>query len=177
MNLSAREKNYLTAAGTVIVIFVLFQFIYFPALDKRDALVRILDAQTRAIDEMASLQAEYQGLSQGLEGQKAVIQSRGRGFSLFSFLDHQARLSGVKKKLAYMQPFSQESGHPDYSVARVKVKLNDLYLQELVDFLNKVEGQGNAVFITSLSISRTGAGQDLMDAVIEAQTLMPKGSM
>ncbi len=177
MNMSKREKQYLITGGVVVLIFLIAQFLYFPAMAKKKELARVLDVQKTSLTDMRQLQSQYDRISLRFDNQTDILRSRDKGFSLFSFLDQQAQKSHVKHKVAYMQPFSQESDQAAYSIAKVKLKLNDLYLKELVDFLSQVESGKNAVYVSSLSLSRTGAGQEFIEAVIEAATLMPKESL
>ncbi|THB74364.1 MAG: general secretion pathway protein GspM [Desulfobacteraceae bacterium] len=174
LNLSVREKNALVLAGIFMALFVVVQFIYYPAMDKQQRLRTALEYQQHSLGEMIRLQQQYQALNRGVLDQKQMIQERPPDFSLFSFLDAQAEQSGVKKRVDYMQPFEQESPYPEYDLERVKVKLKALVLKELMTFLFKVEEDSSGVFITSLSISRTGKQQDVLDAVVEAQTLIPR---
>jgi len=102
--------------------------------------------------------------------------TRDKAFSLFSFLDTEAKKCGVKDNVEYMRPTSRDLENSKYNVSRVKVKLSQVYLMELVDFLYLVESSGNHVAITSISLSRTGKKKKLLDAVIEAETLILKGS-
>ena len=59
-------------------------------------------------------------------------------------------------------------------LAVVKVKLKDVYLKEFIDFLYRIESSGNAVNITSLSLSKSGKDKLRLDALIEAQTFKLK---
>lgn len=176
-HLSNREKKYLMTGGISVLILLMVQLIYFPAVDKKKELTRILEIRKEALTEIRKLQKQYQQISWNMDSQKDVIAARDKEFSLFSFLDQQAQKSGVKQKVAYMQPFNQESDQAAYSIAKVKLKLNDLGLKELVEFLSRVESGQNGVFVTSLSLSKTGTGQDLLEAIIETRTVMPKGAL
>ncbi len=177
LNLAKREKNVLTAGGVFIVVFLFVQLFYFPAVDKRKSLENALETKQKKLKEMGSLQQQYLSLSGSMDGQKDAILTRNKNFSLFLFLDTEAKKSGVKDNVAYMKPFSRDIDSSKYKIARVKVKLNQVYLKELVDFLYLVESSENQVSITSISLSKTGKQKNLLDAVIEAETLMLKGSV
>ncbi len=177
MALTTREKNILIAGSLVLIVLLAFWLLYFPALDKRARLIRVLEAEKDALEQIIALSGQFGQFDKNDTGYRAMIAARPPDFSLFSFLDRQAEKSKVKEKVAYMQPLSQDSGDTSYDISRVKLKLNELYLNELVDFLYRVETGDNGVYITSVSLSRVGTDRKLMDAVIEAQTLMPKGAL
>ncbi|MCD4675060.1 MAG: general secretion pathway protein GspM, partial [Desulfobacula sp.] len=81
---------------------------------------------------------------------------------------------GVKENVAYMKPFTKKLETSLYILATVKVKLKEVYLKELVDFLYHIESSKNGVTITSLSLSKAGKEKVKLDAVVETQTLMQK---
>jgi len=56
--LARREKYSLYALSGVICLFVVFQFLVFPSLDKRERLKRTLQAKTDILEKMTALQSE-----------------------------------------------------------------------------------------------------------------------
>ncbi len=42
-----------------------------------------------------------------------------------------------------------------------------------MEFLKQVETSGNGVHVVSISLARTGENDNLLEAVLETQTLMP----
>ncbi len=171
MNLSRREINVLMCGAIFMVLFLASRFIVAPALDKRDNLERILAGKQNALEEMLRQKLQYQSLSNQLNTKTEALANRKKGFSLFKFLDSQAKESGVKDNVAYMKPFTKSSDS-SYRTETVKIKLSAVYLKKLVDFLYHIESSKNAVTITSLSLSKAGKGKKKLDVVIEAETLM-----
>lgn len=171
-NLSKREINVLICGAIFIVLFLASQFIVSPILDKRENLGRILVEKQDALEEMRLQKRQYQYLSNQLDTKKEALVHREKTFSLFTFLDSQAEESGVKENVAYMKPFTKSFENSSYKAITVKIKLSDVYLKELIDFLYHIESSKNAVSITSLSLSKAGKEKKKLDAVIEAETLM-----
>jgi hypothetical protein len=106
--------------------------------------------------------------------QETALTARPQNFTLFSFLDRQAEKSHVKKNIDYMKTFSRELDTTGYKLSKVKLKLKNIFLDDLVQFIRRVEAPGNGVFITALSLSETGKGKKMLDVIIEAQTLIQK---
>ena len=73
-----------------------------------------------------------------------------------------------------MKPFSQDIDNSAYMLSRVTVKLQQVYLKGLVDFLFRIESSPNGVSVTSLSVTKSGDKGQFLDAVIETQTLALK---
>ena len=172
LNLSKREINVLIFGLIFVVLFLGFQFGAAPVFEKRDTLKRILNEKQASLEEMISLQQQFFIVSTSLGTKTKVPATREKGFSLFSFLDSQAQQSNVKENVDYMKPFTKKLEKSDDTLVTVKVKLKEVYLKALVDFLYHVESSKNGVTITSLSLAKAGGKK--LDAVIETQTLIIK---
>lgn len=172
--LSGREKLVVMLGAAFAVVFFGYQLVVAPVFENRRTLTQVLQHKQAALDEMVLLQQQYAGVSSSFDTRAQALADREKGFSLFAFLDSQAQHSGVKTNVAYMQPFSKEMENASYTLETVKFKLAEVYLKELVDFLHRIESSDNGVAITALSLNKTGADKDKLDAVIEAQTLMKK---
>lgn len=172
--LSPRENFVIAAGGLLILVFAAAQFFFLPLVDRKQELERILAVEQDAVRQIADLRSQYLDLSRDMESGQTLLAGRSRNFSLFSFLDGRAEKTGVKKNIEYMRPFSQDLDDGPYLVSKVRVKLNNLVLDDFIDFLHSVETSGNGVYVTSLSLSRIGDSDALLEAILEAQTLMPK---
>ena len=173
-NFSKREINVLTIGGIFLIVFVAVRFFYSPSIEKRNNLERILFEKQASLEEMVLLEQQFMAVSNSFDTNTQVLANRKKGFSLFSFLDSHAQKSGVKENVAYMKPSTKKLEKSVYTLAIVKVKLKQVYLKELVDFLYHIELSNNAVTITSLSLIKAGKEKEKLDAVIETQTFMLK---
>jgi general secretion pathway protein M len=173
MTLSLREKQVLAAGIFLAVVFLWAGLVVMPALDKRSALEKQLESKQESLVRMRSLAREYGEITSA--GEKAGLTLAGRpgNFTLFSFLDTLARESGVKDNIAYMKPSFVKLEKSSHSIALVKLKLDNLGYAGLVDYLARIEGSENGVFIKSLALAKTGRDMNFLEAVIEAQTLVP----
>jgi len=174
MHLSNREKNTIFLGSVLVTMFLVIQFIYLPLLDRKKELVRILGVEQDALRQMTQLQQQFQDLTRNLDLDQKILAARPPGFTLFSFLDSQAEKSRIKKNIDYMRPITQNMDDGPYSISKVRLKLTDLYLKAFVDFIQGVETSGNGVHVISLSLSRTGEQTNLLEAVLEARTMVPK---
>jgi general secretion pathway protein M len=172
MNISQRDKKALIICAGFLITFIVIQFILVPALDRKKELEQRVAANETALNEIISLQQEYSSLSRMNMAETDILSQRAKGFTLFSFLDTLAEKSGVKDNVAYMKPSSRTFNDKNYAISMVKIKLDTLYLKELVDFLYNVESSRNGVHIRSLSLSKTGKEQTMIDAIVEAETLV-----
>ena len=174
MDLSKRDKIMLLAGGVVLVFIGILQFVWFPTVDRLDNLKRLYAVQDETIARMTRLSGSYLATTRKLSQQAEFLKKRPSNFTLFSFLDTLAEKSGVKKNVAYMKPFTQDLDNKEFKLSKVKVKLDRVYLKGLIEFLSLIESSENGVYITSLSLNRTGKKQDRIDAVLDTQTLIKK---
>ncbi|WP_027362343.1 type II secretion system protein M [Desulfospira joergensenii] len=171
-DLSRREIVIVSFGIAFAVLFFGFQLGVAPVLENRENLGRILAQKRIALEEMVQLRRQFQSLSGTLDHRADDLARRKKGFSLFSFLDAQAEQSGVKTNVVNMKPFTRKLEKSSHSLATVKIKLKEVFLKDLVDFLLRIESSGNSVDITSLSLTKAGKEERKLDAVIETQTLM-----
>jgi len=171
---SKREINVLLFGTLFVILFLGYQFGVVAVLDKRDNLKRIRTEKHVALEEMFVLQQQFLKVSGNFDTKTQALAGRNSGFSLFSFLDAQARKSRVKENVAYMKPFTKKIENSLYDLETAKINLKQVYLKNLVDFLYQIESSQNGVTITSLSLSKSGKEKSMLDAIIETQTLMLK---
>jgi general secretion pathway protein M len=168
--LARREKYSIYALSGVICLFVVFQFIVFPFLDKRERLERTLQAKTDILEKMTALQSEYNTIKKRTELSKSNFEKRDTGFTLFSFLDKLTGKAGIKNHVTYMKPSTSVQKNSPFKISQVEMKLQGLTLQQLTSYLHMVETSKNMVNIKRLSISKTGKLENLIDAVLQVET-------
>jgi len=172
MNISKQDKKALIICAGFLITFVAVKFILMPALDERKNMEQRVAAKKASLKEIFDLQQEYARLSSMNMVETDILSRRAADFTLFSLLDTLAEKSGVKDNVAYMKPSSRTFSDKNYSVSMVTIKLDSLYLKELVDFLYSVETSRNGVQIRSLSLSKTGEDETMIEAIVEAETLV-----
>ncbi|MFA5903124.1 MAG: hypothetical protein WC836_04250 [Desulfobacula sp.] len=173
-NFSNREKYVLGSGVLFLVLFFGIRFGILPIFEKRDNSERILKEKQIALEEMITLQHQFQAVSSDFDTRKKILSNRKEGFSLFSFLDAEAQKGGLKDKVAYMTPSSKKMEKSAYATDTVKFKLTEVYLKELMDLLYHIETSENGVTITALLLTKTGKNNEKLDAVIETEALMLK---
>ncbi len=171
MRLSTREKTILCMGGIFLLLLFALKGILLPAMAERERLEKRVMAGTKMLQEMADMQARYQRMGAIPQGRHTGI-PREKGFTLFSFLDQLARKSGVKENIVHMKPDSRSQDQGAYTISMVKVKLDSLYLKELMDFLYLIETAGQGVHISGVSLTKTGKENQLLDAVLDVWVLI-----
>jgi pyrimidine operon attenuation protein/uracil phosphoribosyltransferase len=102
------------------------------------------------------------------------IAERPQGFTLFSFLEQQATIAKVKENVKYMEP-SEEESEGILRTSVVEMKLVEISLVQLVDFLNLVESSVNVVSVGRIAIQENSQTDGFLDVVMQIQTFTEKG--
>jgi general secretion pathway protein M len=172
-SLSLREK-WVLAGGLVFVVgFVLIQFAVIPFIDARDARIKSISKKQAELVKINELRKEYLALKTEEDTIQTKIAKRDKSFTLFTFLDLQAGKAGVKKKIKYMKP-SVIEGEDLFDEMMVEMKLQQVTLESLVNFLRLVESEDLVVFISRVSIQESGGDGGALDSILQIVTFRPR---
>ena len=169
--LKKREKHMLFIASGFIGLFIIFQFIVFPVLDKRTRLNRVVEAKARTLSEIQVLASEFSAIKNRSDDARKRISEKKKGFTLFSFLDRIAGETKLKDRIAYMKPSTLTPKDSPYKISMVEMKLQTITLQQLISYLHKVETDENSIHIKRISIVRTGKDKGTVNAVMEIESI------
>jgi general secretion pathway protein M len=170
LNLQRREKIIVGVAGALLVVLLLLELIVFPIVDRRAMLSKRIVQRTQTLAEIKQLASEYQGLTSGTLSNEARLKSRAKSFTLFSFLDTLAGKSGIKQNIIYMKPSSTNLKGSPYSLSIVELKINNLTMEQLVNFLHGVETSQDMIWVKRISLAKGEKEGQLIDAVLQVET-------
>ena len=170
-NLNRRERYGVMLSAGVIVIFLIAVFIIEPFLSRSANMKNSLQAKADMLAEMQRMQFEYNSLTQQATMSISRFQRRPKGFTLYSFMDRLAGESGIKDRISYMKPSKTAQKNSPYKISRVEMKLDEITLEQLANYLYGVETSQNMVQIKKISISKKDGEQGLLTAVLQVETL------
>lgn len=168
--LTRREKYAICAALVASGLFVFFQFMVFPHIEKKKRLARVVKVKTEILQEIAALKSEYEAIQEKNDQSNNRFRKREKDFTLFSFLDKLSGRAGIKKNITYMKPSTTVQKNSPYKISQVEMKLQGLTLQQLTTYLHMVETSRNMIYINKLSIIKTGKDKGFVDAVLQVET-------
>jgi general secretion pathway protein M len=166
-----REKYAIYALSGAVLLFILFQFVVFPSIDKRKRLRRTLKVKEDVLLEMITLKSDYDKIEKRTDLAKVRFENRAKGFTLFSFLDRLTGKARIKEYVTYMKPSTTVQKNNSYKISQVEMKFKGLTLKQLTTYLHMVETSKNMVHIKRLSISKTGKQEGFVDAVLQVETV------
>lgn len=171
IKVSRRDRNVLAVGGACVLLFLLFQFGIFPLLDGRDRLKRGLAAREKAMVEMGELQDRYRELHGKANVLQEQLSGRPAGFSLFAFLEQMAAQSEVKKNIAYMKPSEAAADKGPFKEVLVEMKLQDVSLKQLVDFLQLIEAPDKIVALKRITIQEGKKESATLDVIMQVVSI------
>lgn len=171
IKLNTREKISVAAAGAVVLLFLLFQLLVFPLIDKNEQLTRMITTRDQQLTEIKALQLTYRETSAKSEQAQRRLKTRRRGFTLFSFLEALAGKTGVKSNIAYMKPSSTPQKDSAYRLSMVEMKLQEITMSQLLAYLHGIETSRDMIAIKRLSISKSEQKADLINTTFQVETL------
>jgi general secretion pathway protein M len=170
-NLNRRERYGVMLAAGVIVIFLIAVFIIEPFLSRSANMKNSLQTKADMLVEMQRMQSEYNSLTQQATMSISRFQRRPKGFTLYSFMARLAGESGIKDRISYMKPSKTAQKNSPYKISRVEMKLDEITLEQLANYLYGVETSQNMVQIKKISISKKDREQGLLTAVLQVETV------
>lgn len=169
MKLSKREKYSIYAVSSLVCLIVLIQLLS-PLIEKRNRLIRAIPVKSGQLEEIQLLKLKYDAMNKGAELANVLFSKREKGFTLFSFLDKLSDKAGIKNNIVYMKPSTSADKNTGYKTSIVAMKLQAITLKELTSFLHRVETSKNIVYITRLSISKTGKKEHSINVLLRVET-------
>ncbi len=169
MKFARREKYFISAAAIFIGIFCLFQFLIFPFFEARRRVQRGVSAKEDGLKEIIRLSSEYNRYRRSSQGIKQVLVRRRKGFTLFSFLESKAGDAGIKAYIKYMKP-SISTGAGPYKESLVEMKLDEITLHQLIDYLYRIESPDDVVSVKRISIKQNKKKSGRLDAILQILT-------
>ena len=160
----------LIVAAGFIGIFLIFQFMVFPLIDKRERLQRALLVKSQAFTEIQTLAADYNNIKKQSDSAREQIAEKKAGFTLFSFLDRLAGEAEMKDFITYMKPSTTSPKDSPYKIAKVEMRFQNITLEQLSTYLFKVETSRNLVWVKRLSISKDTKEPGFVNAILQIET-------
>jgi general secretion pathway protein M len=169
-NLNKRERYAIMIGIGILAIFLIVQFIVEPIFSKTEQKKKTLQTKSVMLEQMRQWQAEYDSLTQKASLSQSRFRNRPNGFTLFAFLNRLAGEAGVKDRITNMKPTKKVEKNSRYKLSRVEMKLDAITLEQLTNYLYKIETSKNMVEVKKISISKKDKKQRLINAVLQVET-------
>ncbi len=171
--LEKRERHIVLAGICFFFCLALFHFAISPLFQMRKQTEKAIAQDQENIEKIEQLQMEYLELQDQGQDIQYKIDIRDPTFTLFSYIEERAAKVQVKGQMHSMTPSNSEGEGP-LQEARVDLKLEQITMRQLVDFLQAVESPDEAVLIKRISIQENSKTEGLLDVVMQVITFVKK---
>lgn len=150
--LQRREQALVIGAGLLVLVLAFFTFVIDPILSRAENLDRRLMAAERQLAELQTLRNEYLRQKQMIDRIDTRLRRRRRNFAIFSYLEQVAGRTGLQDRIQSMNTVASPP-NTEYKEDSVEVRMEDVTLRELVDYLHRMERSPQVLRIRRLQIS------------------------
>ncbi|MEN8199418.1 MAG: type II secretion system protein GspM [Thermodesulfobacteriota bacterium] len=172
--MARQEKLMVSGLLGLVLLLLFFSLVVSPLLDSRKRLQGSLVKKEVELQKVRDLQEEYKTLQHTSGDIQQRLKKRQKSFTLFSFIEQQATVAGIKQQIDYLKPSEVESSGP-LKESRVDMKLKKITLENLVKFLGGVESPENVVSISRISIQEHGKEEGYLNVVLQIVTFKAGG--
>jgi len=170
MNLTRREKQVIIAGMVFLGLVAAFQVFVRPALGRVGTLKRVLIEKQQVLDELRIKSREYNSISSKLEKIRQEIAKPQENTQILSFVERIQKDCGLMQNVAYMKPTTMAINNR-YEETAIEINLQGITLNQLIQFLLKIESSKAFMGIKTLDIKCGAHNSSQLDTVIRIASL------
>ncbi len=165
-----REKQFVIGGAVLLGLIVVFQVFVRPAISRVRTLRRVVADKRKTSGELQTISREYNVIRSHLEQIRQEIGQQREEEGILSFIERIQKDCGLAQKVVYMKPTTTTIS--DIHEERiVEVKFGAVTLEQLIQFLSKIESSQLPVGIKVLDIKRETQNPRLLAAVVQVASL------
>ncbi len=172
INLSQREQRVLIGLGAFIVLMILY-FSVDSVVQKYDKLESKIAKKREEVENLTRLREQYMEAHKQLADIKAKLDKMEKGFSVLSFIEDLANKQNIRENIGSVKP-KKIPLNDDYDESIVELKMDNVSLSELVDFIYKIENSGHLLKVKRLRIKTRYDNRDLLNVTMQVTTYKRK---
>ena len=144
-----RQRLIFSIAGC-LVLLAGYQWLLKPALDYRREIRQEQRESRQRLEVLQRLKGRYVQAKQGSRAD-SVFGEKQKGFTLFSYLERRAAQAAMKENIEFMRPSSRQTSQ-GFLEQQVELRLDQVRLAKLIDFLADIESAKENIFLKRLTI-------------------------
>ena len=166
-----RERQMLALMAAAIGLWLLYWLVQGLILAPMEEAKRTISAREAALRQMQILQADYRRV----QGQVSLLESQirsGQQGNVLSMLEEMANEVQIKDKITSMDPRSTPPNDL-YRESVIEVRLQQVNLKQLVDYLFKIENSGSFLKIKRLRLKTRSDDPGYLDVTFRVSSFEP----
>lgn len=166
MSLTQREKQFLTAGAILFGLIVIFQVFARPAISRIRNLKRLVSDKRKVLGELRVKSEQFNNISKELEKVRLEMGRRPEEGKILSSIESIQKDTGLMQKVVYMKP-STMIVNDKYEQITIEIKLQSITLEQLIQFLLKIESSESVIGFKRLDIKRGVRDFNLLDTTVQ----------
>jgi general secretion pathway protein M len=172
INLSQREQRVLIGAGAVFVLMLLYLGVD-SVLQGYEKLGDRIATKRVEVEKISGLRTQYMEAHKQLEDIKAKLGKMEKGFSLLSFIEDLANKEEIRENIGSVKP-KKLPLNDSYDENIVELKIDNVSLSKLIDFIFKIENSGYLLKVKRLRVKPRYDNRDLLNVTMQVTTYKKK---
>jgi type II secretory pathway component PulM len=173
--LEPRERLLVNAAGALLAVFVVFNYILVPISNVPEAIATRAAERRRDLQQVRRLAAIHEQLKSDLAAAQTRTVPRSRDFSLFGVVESALRNNLERDRIASIAPGPERKLGDGLRQLSVELKLSDVDLKQLVDVLFAIRTLPTPVAVSKVHIARRGQNTHSYDVDLTCIALARDG--
>lgn len=168
-----RRQMLLLFCGAIVIFAVVYHlFVISPALSRQRSLEKRIAGKEAELAQARDLSREWVQLTSRRSAAEKRIRQRKAGFTLLSFLEGVSREAGIQGKIQYMKPRAAEE--QGLKTEGMEIKLDDIKIEQLVNFLYRIEYSDHPLSIRRIKIQKPSRGTaDSLGVTLQVDAYTP----
>lgn len=158
MKLDRRQMTYAFFGGLFLFALLFYFVVISPGLSKQKALERSIAKRKADLVKIMELNRAWENFKKDRRDVETALDSRGDRFSLLSFLEGVTREVGVDRNIQYIKPVTFPPSEGPFRPEGIELSLENMGMEQLVDFLYKLEHTGSLLYVKRIKILKDGRG-------------------
>lgn len=175
MNLTQREKQFIAAGAILFGLIVIFQVFARPAISRVGTLKRVVSDKQQLLGKLRAKSEQYKTISRELERIRLEMGRQPEERKILSFVERIQKDSGLMQKVVYMKPTTMIVNDV-YEQITIEMKLQSITLEQLIQFLSKIESSELVIGIRTLDLKRSLRDSGLLDTTVQLVSISSIGS-
>ena len=176
MNLTRREKQIISIGIILFGLIIAFHIFVRPAISRVRTLRRVLPDKQQVLSELISKSKQYNTISRELEKMRLEIDNQPEERKILSSIERIQKECDLIQKVVYIKP-STTPVNDTYEKTIIEIKFQSITLNQLIQFLLKIESSEFTIGIRTLNIKRGINDSSLLDTIIQLVSLSSTGQL
>ncbi len=160
MKVQSREMIIFSLAGLAVIGILYYLLVVAPALSRQAVLKEYIVRKKADVISMLEMKNRWEAFQAARAEAEGILHQRGEDFTLLTYLERVSRESGIEKKIRYMKPLPVSEKEETYKPECIEMKLEEIDMQRLIDFLYKIEQSKNLLIVDRAKIRPVSKGSD-----------------